>query len=224
MGTLLIDARALTRVLGEGRTARAVLDRIDLQVDAGELVAVVGRSGAGKSTLLHLLGGLDRPSSGSLTVAGVDLANASERELGRFRRDRLGIVFQAFRLVPELTVLENALLPARLAGRAAEGRTRLADLLDRLGVAGLADRLPIDLSGGEQQRVAIARALVLDPLVVLADEPTGNLDQEAGDRVLELLREVAADGRRAVVLVTHHAEHAAGADRLERLVDGRLSA
>jgi putative ABC transport system ATP-binding protein len=221
---LLIEARGLTRVLGSGRTARPVLDGVDLAVSEGELVAVVGRSGAGKSTLLHLLGGLDRPTSGALRVAGVDLADASERQLARFRRDRLGIVFQAFRLVPELSVLENALLPARLAGRTAEGRERLAGLLDRLGVADLADRLPVDLSGGEQQRVAIARALVLDPQVVLADEPTGNLDQQAGDRVLALLREVAADGRRAVVLVTHHAEHAAGADRMERLVDGRLGA
>jgi ABC-type lipoprotein export system ATPase subunit len=200
-----------------------VLDGIDLDVEPGELVAVVGRSGSGKSTLLHLLGGLDRPDSGTVEVAGRRVTGASERELSALRRDSIGFVFQFFHLLPELDGEANVLLPARLPGApaGAVGRARL--LIDRLGLRSVARLAPHQLSGGEQQRFAIARALVADPLLVLADEPIGNLDASAGSIVLDLLRSIADEGR-AVVMVTHQAEATACADRVLRLDGGRLLA
>lgn len=214
--------RELSRLHGRGAARRAVLDRIDVDVDGGEFVAVVGASGSGKSTLLHLIGGLDRPSSGSVSVAGTSLESLSESRLARFRRETIGFVFQAFQLVPELSAWENVLLPVRLAHDLGPGRRRAEELFDRLGIAPLAHRLPIDLAGGEQQRVAIARALVMRPLLVLADEPTGNLDSAAGLDVLSLLR-AAVTPRRAVLMVTHDDRHAAKADRVVRLADGRIA-
>jgi ABC-type lipoprotein export system ATPase subunit len=210
----------VTKSFGTGRAAVRVLDGVDLEVAAGELVAVVGRSGSGKSTLLHLLGGLDRPDAGAIEVDGVRLDRAGESALARVRRYKIGFVFQAFHLLPELSGLDNVLLPARLAGdrRAAE---RGRELVETLGLADAAARLPIVLSGGEQQRLAIARALVNDPPLILADEPTGNLDTESGERVLELLTDVAQSGK-AVVLVTHEQSAIAFANRVLRLRDGRL--
>jgi putative ABC transport system ATP-binding protein len=208
-------------VYGRGQAARAVLDRVDVQVDAGQFVAIVGASGSGKSTLLHLLGGLDRPSAGSVVVAGTSLGGLSQSRLARFRRDTIGFVFQAFQLVPELSAWENVLLPVRLAHDLGEGRDRAALLFEQLGLAKLARRLPVDLSGGEQQRVAIARALAMEPRLVLADEPTGNLDASAGADVMELLR-AAVTPSRAVLIVTHDEHHAAAADRVVRLADGRI--
>jgi ABC-type lipoprotein export system ATPase subunit len=218
----MIHAHGLVKSYGRGRAARRVLDGAALDVRAGEVVAIVGRSGTGKSTLLHLVGALDRPEAGRIEVAGQRVDGRSERELTRFRRDRIGFVFQFFHLVPELTGAQNVLLPARLPGapRGAEARGR--ELIDELGLAGAATRRPHELSGGEQQRLAVARALVMDPPVLLADEPTGNLDAQAGAQVLALLRAAAGEGR-AVVIVTH--EHAAtdGADRVLALRDGRLA-
>jgi len=200
-----------------------VLDGVDLDVAAGELLAITGPSGSGKSTLLAMLGGLDRPSSGSVIVAGRRIDNAGERALASYRRETVGFVFQAFHLVPELSVRENVLMPARLAGRL-RGAVPLADdLLERLGLAALADRLPGGLSGGEQQRVAIARALVLSPRLVLADEPTGNLDSASGEAVLQLLQ-LAVGPDRAVVLVTHEERATRIASRTVALSDGRLAA
>jgi ABC-type lipoprotein export system ATPase subunit len=221
----VVSARGLVRTFGEGRSARRVLDGADLEVAAGEIVAVLGRSGSGKSTLLHLLGGLDRPESGTVEIAGERLDGAGERRLSALRRRHVGFVFQFFHLLPELTGEANVLLAARVRGTDRDAERRGRELVDRLGLRDVAESFPHQLSGGEQQRFAIARALVNDPSLVLADEPTGNLDVQAGASVLELLREVATNGAgapRAVVLVTHEASAAAIADRVLRLEDGRL--
>ncbi len=219
---MVASARSLVKEYGAGSARRRVLDGVDLDVARGELVAVVGRSGSGKSTLLHLLGGLDRADSGSVVVAGTALERAGEGELTAVRREHVGFVFQAFHLLPELTGLENVLLPARLAGDGLVAASRARALLARLELAPLADQLPGSLSGGEQQRFAIARALVNEPSLVLADEPTGNLDAESAAIVLRLLRSIA-DGGRAVVLVTHDRDAAATVgDRVLLLRDGRL--
>ena len=217
----VVRARGLVKTFGEGRVARRVLDGADLDVEPGEVVAVLGRSGSGKSTLLHLLGGLDRPEAGSIELAGVDVARASERELSALRRRHVGFVFQFFHLLPELSGEANVLLAGRMRGAAPEAPARGGELIDRLGLRHVAGSLPHQLSGGEQQRFAIARALVNDPSLLLADEPTGNLDAEAGAEVLRLLRAGADEGR-AVVMVTHEAGATAMADRVLRLTDGKL--
>jgi len=190
-------------------------------VAAGELVALVGPSGSGKSTLLHLLGGLDRPDEGTIEVAGRRLERLGERGLTELRRRHVGFVFQFFHLIPELTGEENVLLPARLRvnGGGAPGRARR--LIEELGLREAAARRPAELSGGEQQRLSIARALVNDPELLLADEPTGNLDADSGHQVLQMLRALASGGR-AVLLVTHDLEAARLADRVLRLEAGRL--
>jgi ABC-type lipoprotein export system ATPase subunit len=217
---VVASARGVVKVYGQGRAALRILDGLDLDLHAGELVAVTGRSGSGKSTLLNVIGALDRVDAGSVEVCGVRLDGASESDLAPLRRDSIGFVFQAFHLLPELTGLENVLLPARLDGRR-PSLARGLELVERLGLTAAAERLPVVLSGGEQQRLAIARALVNDPLLVLADEPTGNLDTESGETVLELLQAIADEGR-AVLLVTHEREATRRADRVLRLEDGRL--
>jgi putative ABC transport system ATP-binding protein len=223
VGEPLVRVRDLVRLHGPAGRERRVLDGVDLDVQAGELLAIVGPSGSGKSTLLAMLGGLDRPSSGSVTVDGRRIDDASERTLARYRRETVGFVFQDFHLVPELSVRENVLMPARLAGRTRSAAGVADDLLERLGLAPLATRLPGGLSGGEQQRVAIARALVLAPRLVLADEPTGNLDSASGEAVLSLLQ-LAVGPERAVVLVTHEERATRIATRTVALNDGRLAA
>src|SRR3954452_21795693 len=217
----IVAADGVVKTYGEGRAARRVLDGADLVVGAGEIVAIVGRSGSGKSTLLHLIGGLDRPDAGTITVAGERVTGASEKELSSLRRRRIGFVFQFFHLLPELSGEANVLLAGRVRGARPDATERGRDLVDRLGLREVADALPSRLSGGEQQRFAIARALVNDPAVLLADEPTGNLDVQAGAEVLRLLRSGAEEGR-AVVLVTHEAAAAAIADRVLTLRDGKL--
>ena len=217
----MVAARGLVRTFGEGRSARRVLDGADLDVAAGEIVAVLGRSGSGKSTLLHVLGGLDRPDAGSVAVGGEPVTGVGERRLSALRRRHIGFVFQFFHLLPELSGEANVLLAARVRGADRGAIARGRALVDRLGLRAVADLFPHQLSGGEQQRFAIARALVNDPSLLLADEPTGNLDVHAGAEVLELLRELAGAGR-AVVLVTHEASAAAIADRVLRLDEGRL--
>jgi len=219
----VVRARGLVRTFGEGRSARRVLDGTDLDVAAGEIVAVLGRSGSGKSTLLHVLGGLDRPQAGTVELAGERLTGAGERRLSALRRMHVGFVFQFFHLLPELSGEANVLLAARVRGARPDAPARGRALVDRLGLRHVAGSFPHQLSGGEQQRFAIARALVNDPALVLADEPTGNLDVRAGADVLELMRAVAADGR-AVVLVTHEPSAAAIADRVLWLEGGRLVA
>ena len=217
----VLSARGLRKSVGRGRGARLVLDGADLDVERGELVAVLGRSGSGKSTLLHLLGGLDRPDAGSIEIAGRPLERADERSLARIRLRSVGFVFQSFALVEELSGEDNVLLPTRLPGAPRGGRGRARRLIDELGVGAVAARTPHELSGGERQRFAIARALVNDPDLVLADEPTGNLDATAALDVLELLRGLTARGC-GVVVVTHERDTTAAADRVLRLVDGRL--
>ncbi len=218
-----VEARGLVKTYGDGRAARRVLDGADLTVEAGEVVAILGRSGSGKSTLLHLLGGLDRPEEGTIEVAGEPVTGAGERELSALRRRRIGFVFQFFHLLPELSGEANVLLASRVRGAHPDAAARGRELVDRLGLRQVADTLPRHLSGGEQQRFAIARAMVNDPALLLADEPTGNLDVEAGADVLRLLRAGAAEGR-AVVLVTHENAAAEIADRVLTLRDGRLVA
>ena len=216
----VVRLREVVKTHGEGRAALRVLDGLDLDLEAGELVAVTGRSGSGKSTLLNVVGALDRVDSGVVEVDGVRVDGAPERVLAPLRRDRIGFVFQAFHLLPELTGLENVLLPARLDGRG-PSLDRGRELVQQLSLGDTAERLPTVISGGKQQRLAIARALVNDPELVLADEPTGNLDTESGEVVLELLRTIADEGR-AVLLVTHEREATRRADRVLRLEGGLL--
>jgi ABC-type lipoprotein export system ATPase subunit len=217
----IVAARGIVKSFGTGRAARRVLDGADLTVEAGEVVAILGRSGSGKSTLLHLIGGLDRPEAGSIEVAGERVDGASEQRLSALRRRRVGFVFQFFHLLPELSGEANVLLAGRVRGAHPDAAVRGAGLIDQLGLRDVARSLPSELSGGEQQRFAIARALVNDPAVLLADEPTGNLDAESGAEVLRLLHAGAGDGR-AVVIVTHERAAAEIADRVLTLRDGRL--
>jgi ABC-type lipoprotein export system ATPase subunit len=219
-GAPVLRGRALRKEYGrEGGLVRAV-DGIDLDVAAGETLAVMGPSGCGKSTLLHLLGGLDRPTSGELSLAGQRIDHMGERALARLRRDAVGFVFQAFHLMDELTAVENVELPALLAGVSPrKARRRATGLLDQMGLADRARFLPSTLSGGQRQRVAVARALANEPLIVLADEPTGNLDSEATLDVLRLFDSLHTAGQ-TLVIVTHDARIAATADRLISMRDG----
>jgi ABC-type lipoprotein export system ATPase subunit len=216
----VLRARGLRRDYGSGEALVRAVDDVSLDVAAGETVAVMGPSGCGKSTLLHLLGGLDRFTDGEVWLAGQSLGQLGERALARLRRDAVGFVFQAFHLMDELTAIENVELPALLAGQSARAaRRRSADLLEQIGLADRARFLPSALSGGQRQRVAVARALVSRPQVVLADEPTGNLDSESTVDVLRLFDSLHAAGQ-TLVIVTHDARIAATADRLITMRDG----
>jgi ABC-type lipoprotein export system ATPase subunit len=221
--TCVLRTRGLRKEYGrEAGLVRAV-DGVDLEVVRGETVAIMGPSGCGKSTLLYLLGGLDRPTGGGIWLDGQDLGPMSERALARLRRDAVGFVFQAFHLMDELTAVENVELPALLAGRAPRAaRRRAEELLDRIGLASRARFLPAQLSGGQRQRVAIARALVADPVVVLADEPTGNLDSAATMDVLRLFDQLHAAGQ-TLVIVTHDPRIAATAGRMISMRDGTFT-
>ena len=218
--TAVLRARGVRKEYGKGEGLVRAVDGVDLEVDPGETVAVMGPSGCGKSTLLHLLGGLDRPSGGEISLAGRRIDQMGEKALARMRRTAVGFVFQAFHLVDELTAVENVELPALLAGRSPRAaRRRAADLLDRVGLADRARFLPSALSGGQRQRVAIARALSNEPLVVLADEPTGNLDSTATVDVLRLFESLHRAGQ-TLLIVTHDERIAATADRLISMRDG----
>ena len=216
-------ARGLRKDHGRDASLVRAVDGVDLGVAAGETVAIMGPSGCGKSTLLYLLGGLDRPSSGEIWLAGQNLTPMSERGLARLRRERIGFVFQAFHLMDELTAVENVELRALLDGRAPRtARRRATGLLERVGLADRAKFLPAQLSGGQRQRVAIARALVADPELVLADEPTGNLDSAATAEVLRLFGQLHAAGQ-TLVIVTHDPQVAATADRMISMRDGTFT-
>jgi putative ABC transport system ATP-binding protein len=217
---VLVHARGLRKDYGTGDGLVRALDMVDLDVNRGEAVAVMGPSGCGKSTLLHLIGGLDRPSAGQLSVAGQRIDELSERALAYLRRDEIGFVFQTFHLMDELTAQENVELPALVAGFSPnEARARTTALLEQVGLADRARHLPSMLSGGQRQRVAIARALVNDPDIVLADEPTGNLDSASAFDVLSLLADLHAKGL-TLVIVTHDERIATAADRLISMRDG----
>jgi len=220
MPNAVLRTRGLVKHFGRGQSLVRAVDEVDLEIPEGQTLAVMGPSGCGKSTLLHLLGGLERPTAGEVWLAGRRIDTLSERALARMRRRSVGFVFQSFHLVEELSAAENVELPALLAGRSPrEARRRAGLLLERVGLAGRARHLPSRLSGGQRQRVAIARALVNDPLVVLADEPTGNLDTAATLDVLRIFEDLRAAGQ-TLVIVTHDERVAATADRLVAMRDG----
>jgi putative ABC transport system ATP-binding protein len=220
----------MVRVSGAGKTYRTgtavfeALRGVDVTAGAGEFVAIVGRSGSGKSTLLNLVAGIDRPSSGRVVVAGTDLGELNENRLAAWRGRTVGVVFQFFQLLPTLTAAENVMLPMELSGGvpARQRRSRALELLERVGIEALAGKLPSTMSGGEQQRAAIARALANDPPVLVADEPTGNLDAATGDAVLDLLAALAATGT-CVLMVTHERDIAQRVPRTITLADGRIA-
>jgi putative ABC transport system ATP-binding protein len=221
---VVVEARDLKRVYGEGMAAVRALDGASIEVRRGEVVAIMGPSGSGKSTMLHLLGALETPTSGEISLGGERYDGLDDAGLTRVRRDRIGFVFQFFNLLPSLTAEENVLLPALIAGdRGEETRARVRELLDRVGLGARIDHLPAEMSGGEQQRVSIARALLREPEVVLADEPTGNLDSRSSAEVLDLLRELSDAEEQTVVMVTHDPGAAAIADRVVFLRDGRVA-
>ena len=218
----MIELHQLTKRHRAGDVETTALDAIDLRIEAGEYVAITGPSGCGKSTLLGLLGLLDRPTSGRYRLQGEDVAGRSERELAALRRGRIGFVFQSFNLVDEMSVQDNVRLALRYGGQPEKAqRARVGEVLERLGLAHRAQHHPSQLSGGQQQRVAIARAIAARPALLLADEPTGNLDSAHGHEVMRLLRELNDEGT-TLVMVTHSAEHAALASRTVRLLDGRV--
>jgi putative ABC transport system ATP-binding protein len=210
---------------GEGETRVEALKDVDFEVRKGEFLAVTGASGSGKSTLLHLLAGLAHPTEGRVIVDGVALVDLDDDALTRLRRRRIGIVFQSFNLLPVLTAVENVALPLAVDGvPRADAEARALKVLERVGVAHRAAHRPSEMSGGEQQRVAIARALVADPVIVLADEPTGNLDSHSGEQVIRLLKSLRDEGGRTILMVTHDERHARSADRVLVLSDGRIVA
>ena len=217
-----VSCRAVSKVYA-GAEPVVALDRLDLEAPSGEFLALVGESGSGKSTLLHLLGGIDRPTGGQILVGGRDIGALPERDLVLYRRREVGMVFQFFNLLAHLTVRENVELPRRLDGRR-DAATRAGELLDRVGLARRAEAHPYELSGGEMQRVAIARALVSGARLLLADEPTGNLDSRNGDSVLALLDEIRQERGVTLFLATHSAAAASRADRMLTVRDGRIPA
>jgi putative ABC transport system ATP-binding protein len=223
-GAPALRTRDLTKVYGAGDTAVRALDGVSIEIPRGEMVAIMGPSGSGKSTLLHLLGALETPTSGEIALGGSRYDGLGDNELTRVRRERIGFVFQFFNLLGALSAEENVLLPALIAGRRdAEVRDRALRLLERVGLSPRAHHLPSELSGGEQQRVSIARALLNEPELVLADEPTGNLDTRSSGEVLGLLRELNASDGQTLVIVTHDAAAAATAERVIFLRDGRVA-
>ncbi len=220
VATTTLSARGLRKYYGKDTGLVRAVDGVDLDIEPGETVAIMGPSGCGKSTVLHLLSGLDRPTDGEVWLEGRRVDEMSERQLARLRREKVGVVFQAFHLVDELTARENVELPALLAGRSPRfARRRATELLDRVGLADRADHVPSALSGGERQRVASARAIANDPVVVFADEPTGNLDSSATLEVLRLFEDLHAS-KLTIVVVTHDERIAATADRLISMRDG----
>jgi len=217
----IVETQALPKVYGSGDTALTALNHVSIHIQAGEFGAIMGPSGCGKSTLLHLLGGLDRPSSGGVLIEGHQLSDLNDTRLAELRRRKIGFVFQFFNLLPVLNALENAALPLLLDGVPLKtAQKKAAGWLDRVGLNDRHTHRPSQLSGGQQQRVAIARALVSEPAIILADEPTGNLDTHAADEIVALLRQVSSEWGRAVVMVTHDPRIAAYADRIIFLKDG----
>jgi putative ABC transport system ATP-binding protein len=221
LGGAAVEARELERQYGEGETAVHALRGVSLEVQPGQLVAVMGPSGSGKSTLMHILAGLDKPTRGTVTIAGTEITGLNDAQMTQLRRDHIGFVFQFFNLLPMLTAEENVLLPLSIAGEKPD-REWLQELLAKTGLTERGHHRPSELSGGQQQRVAIARALVTKPTILFADEPTGNLDSKTGGEILDLLRDSARDYHQTIVMVTHEARAAAIADRIMFLADGLI--
>ena len=217
----ILETRDLRKIYGTGDAQVRALDGVDLQVEQGEFVAVVGTSGSGKSTLLHMLGGLDRPTSGSVTVDGREIFTLKDEELTIFRRRKIGFVFQNYNLVPVLNVYENIVLPIQLDGRQPD-KAHTDRIIETLGLESKLQNLPNNLSGGQQQRVAIARALAAKPAILLADEPTGNLDSKTSQDVMSLLKVTGQRFSQTIVMITHNEEIAQMADRIIRIEDGRI--
>ena len=217
----ILETRNLRKIYGSGDTEVRALDGVDLSVNSGEFVAIVGTSGSGKSTLLHMLGGLDRPTSGSVIVDGKDIFSLKDEALTIFRRRKIGFVFQSYNLVPVLNVRENIVLPIQLDGRQVD-EDFLDKIVNTLGLEKKLGSLPSQLSGGQQQRVAIARALAAAPAIILADEPTGNLDSRTSQDVLSLLKVTSQKFAQTIVMITHNEEIAQTADRIIRIEDGRI--
>ncbi len=219
----IVQIRNLTKHYDEGSQSRKVLDNVNLEIEEGEFFVMLGKSGSGKSTLLNLISGIDHADSGQIMIGDTDITALNEKRQTLFRRDKIGIIFQFFNLIPTLTVLENITLPGELRGdnrRTVEKLGRA--LLDRVGLVDRAETYPDRLSGGEQQRVAIARALAHEPMLVLADEPTGNLDEDTGQTVLKLLLELTRDAGKTLVMATHNPEILPFADRVGRIHEGKL--
>lgn len=218
---IVLQTTGLKKIYGTGDTAVHALDGVDLTVEKGEFLAIVGTSGSGKSTLLHMLGGLDRPTSGSVTVDGKDIFSLKDEALTIFRRRKIGFVFQNYNLVPVLNVYENIVLPIQLDG-AKPDENYIGGIIETLGLKDKLDALPNSLSGGQQQRVAIARAMAAKPAIILADEPTGNLDSKTSQDVMGLLKVTGQKYAQTVVMITHNEEIAQLADRIIRIEDGRI--
>ncbi|WP_010493861.1 ABC transporter ATP-binding protein [Paenibacillus elgii] len=217
----ILETRELRKTYGSGDTAVHALDGVNMEVDNGEFVAIIGTSGSGKSTLLHMLGGLDRPTSGNVTVDGKDIYSLKDEELTIFRRRKIGFVFQNYNLVPVLNVYENIVLPIELDGKQPD-KTYLAKIANTLGLENKLNNLPSNLSGGQQQRVAIARALAAKPAIILADEPTGNLDSKTSLDVMGLIKVSSQQFGQTMVMITHNEEIAQMADRIIRIEDGKM--
>ena len=217
----ILETKNLCKIYGSGDTEVRALDGVNLSVENGEFVAIVGTSGSGKSTLLHMLGGLDRPTEGTVTVDGKNIFELKDEALTIFRRRKIGFVFQSYNLVPVLNVYENIVLPIQLDGRKVDEKF-IAQIVKTLGLDGRLDALPNQLSGGQQQRVAIARALAGAPAIILADEPTGNLDSRTSQDVLGLLKVTSQKFSQTIVMITHNEEIAQLADRIIRIEDGRI--
>lgn len=217
----ILSTQNLKKIYGSGENEVHALDGVNFQVEKGEFVAIVGTSGSGKSTLLHMLGGLDRPTSGSVTVDGKEIFTLKDEELTIFRRRKIGFVFQNYNLVPVLNVYENIVLPIQLDGVNPD-QAYIREIIDTLGLASKLNNLPNNLSGGQQQRVAIARALASKPAIILADEPTGNLDSRTSQDVLSLMKVTSQKFSQTVVMITHNEEIAQLADRIIRIEDGKI--
>jgi ABC-type lipoprotein export system ATPase subunit len=224
MNEPLISIRKLTKSYKMAKRTLEVLRGVNLEIARGEFLALRGTSGAGKSTLLHLVGGLDSPDSGEILFDGQDVVKFSESDLAHFRNRRVGFIFQAYHLLPELNALENVCLPARIGRLSAnDAEKRGSELLEHVGLKDRADHRPYELSGGEQQRVAIARALITEPGLILADEPTGNLDSHTGSEIIELLKVLCVKSQTTLVIATHDAKIAMSAQRVIELVDGQIA-
>lgn len=218
----ILRVENLTKVYGKGQTSVVALDNVSFKVDKGEFVAIVGASGSGKSTLLHLIGGVDRPTSGNVFIDGKNIYNFNDDELAIFRRRQVGLIYQFYNLIPILNVEENITLPFDLDGRKINKKT-LNELIKLLGLEGRKNHLPNELSGGQQQRTSIGRALITNPAIILADEPTGNLDSKSSDEIVELLKKSNRDYKQTIIMITHNLEIAQNADRIIKIEDGKIA-